>query len=98
MYITNFREWRIKEKKISDDSIYLILYNEKYKATFNYNRQDNNKIKKIFLDNKLIDLSNPKNDPLMEITTILCGNNNFDYAYNNKLTLDTLLLINLISK
>ena len=72
------------------------LYNDNHTCIFEYNRQDTNTIKQIYINEELIDLSKPKNDPLLEIITNLTNNVSnsvpIDY-HNNKLTLDTLFLI-----
>ena len=65
------------------------------KVKINYNREwDGNKIKLINIDNKVIDLSNPINDPLQE-SIDLCFSQDIDFEYNHYLSLETIKLLEL---
>lgn len=65
------------------------------KVKINYDRDWNyNKTKTIKIDNTVIDLSTPKNDPLQE-TIDLCLSNSIDLEYNHFLSLETIKLLKL---
>ena len=92
--ITDIIKWDIIKKKITEDELYLELNNGEITVIFNYNRNlKNKKIKKIKLNNEVIDFSFPKNDPLFEIIKKI-KNNRINYNDNNILTLRTLKILN----
>tara|TARA_R110000772_G_scaffold209018_1_gene319550 strand:- start:476 stop:1219 length:744 start_codon:yes stop_codon:yes gene_type:complete len=86
--------WVVEERVISDNELFLKLSNKGKVSTFHYNRKiKGSKIKKITIDDDIIDFSNPKNNPLFEvITTLKDGDINLDY--NKKVTMKTLKLLN----
>ena len=89
-------EWVINSYDILDDKLSLSLVYNNLKTEFNYNRNYlDGKEKKIFIDDKLIDFSNPSNDPLSEIINDL-KDNNIDLNNNKIITLNTLKLLNKI--
>ena len=93
---TNESEWTVEKKLISEDKLFLELKNKDTSAIFDFDRCfKDDKIKKIILDKKMIDLTLPKNDPLYDIINNI-KNNNIDFRKNNELTLKTLKLITLI--
>jgi hypothetical protein len=65
------------------------------KVKVNYDREwDGDKTKLINIDNKIIDLSNPTNDPLQE-SIDLCFLQDIDFEYNHYLSLETIKLLEL---
>lgn len=89
-------KWDIDFCKVSEDKLNLTLKSNNLKAQFNYNRNFlGKKEKKIFIDDNLIDFSNPINDPLSEIIENL-KNNTIDFNKNKKITLKTIDLLNKI--
>lgn len=65
------------------------------KVKINYDRNwDGNKTKLININNKIIDLSNPNNDPLQESIN-LCFSQDIDFEYNHYLSLETIKLLEL---
>ena len=95
--ITNSCLWSIKNIDISNDKLYLVLHNNNCIVKFKYNRQYDKKIKQIYINDELIDMSNPTNDPLSEIISQLCSDDYIDYNNNNRITLDAILLMNNIT-
>lgn len=82
-------------KIIKNDSINLQLKFEYNKLIIDidYNRAYvGNKYKSILLDDHLIDLSNPKNDPLQE-SIDACFNNQIDYSSNHQISMNTMKLL-----
>jgi hypothetical protein len=93
--LINFTDenWVVNGLIITDDYLKLKLYNDDKVASFNYERNKvGYKIKKIFIDDNIIDMSNPNNDPLYEIITKL-NSRNLNFDTNKILTLKTLELI-----
>ena len=89
-------EWNIKSIEISDEKLLLKLSNSLISSEFEYNRGPSYiKEKKILINNDIIDMSTPLNDPLSEILEDLMSNK-IDFLYNKILTLDTISLLNKI--
>jgi hypothetical protein len=89
-------KWIVNELIITNDYLKLKLYNDDKVALFNYERNKvGYKIKKIFIDDNIIDMSNPNNDPLYGIINKL-NSRNLNFDDNKILTLKTLGLINKI--
>ena len=93
-------KWSMSDKwkasYVYDESFYLKLENQFQTCRFRYviSRENN---KWITIDNYIIDLSYPNNDPLQEcITNMIQGNIDFDLSKN--VTLDTLKLMDSIKK
>jgi hypothetical protein len=88
--------WDVDYLEIFEDKLNLKLKNKNLKAEFIYDRNYiGKKEKKIFIDDKLIDFSNPSNDPLSEIIDNLIKNN-INFNENKKITLKTIKLLNKI--
>jgi hypothetical protein len=67
----------------------------KIKVKINYNRNYKEKKKKLIcINNNVIDLSNPSNDPLQESIN-MCFLKNIDFKYNHYLSLETVKLLEL---
>jgi predicted dehydrogenase len=65
------------------------------KVRVNYSREwEGDKVKLINVDNNIIDLSNPTNDPLQE-SIDLCFSQDIDFEYNHYLSLETIKLLEL---
>lgn len=96
--LINFTDekWEVNELIITNDYLKLKLYNDDKVASFNYERNKvGYKIKKIFIDDNIIDMSNPINDPLYEVINKL-NSQNLNFDDNKIITLKTLELINKI--
>jgi hypothetical protein len=95
IHITGTHEWFLKKKNITEDYLYIELYNnDNQNVIFDYNRNFSlNKIKQIYLDDIIINLSNPKNDPLYEIIENI-KNKKINFTENKKIVLQTLHTIN----
>jgi hypothetical protein len=88
------KEWKLISHTVHKDSVFLSMSNGIQNCDFEYGILDN-KEKWIVLDDYVIDLSSPKNDPLKEcVINILQGN--VDYALNENITLETLKLLEYI--
>jgi len=89
-------DWSVKYCNVLEDKLTLTLFSEGLKTEFNYNRVYlGDKEKKIFIDDSVINFSNPLNDPLSEIINNL-KNNNVEFNNNKKITLKTINLLNKI--
>jgi hypothetical protein len=94
--ITNNYEWLIKKKCICDTKLYLELYsNESKTAIIEYDRKNITTLKKIYLDNEIVDFSLPQNDPLFDIIYGL-KLGKIDFDDNNNLTIKTLSILDKI--
>jgi hypothetical protein len=82
-------------EKSNNVLIFTFNYNN-IKIKINYNRDWNNKKTKIIkIDNNIIDLSIPQNDPLQESIDMCLNKNNIDFEYNHYLSLETIKLLEL---
>ena len=74
----------------------ILIFTFKYNnitVKINYNRDwDGQKTKIIKMDNNIIDLSIPQNDPLQESIN-MCLLNKADFEYNHYLSLETIKLL-----
>jgi hypothetical protein len=96
--LTHSNDWIPLITHFNDYELYVKLINGESVVVFNYNRSfKGGKIKKIILDEKIIDLSNPTEDPLLSILKSIV-NNNVDYLDNRLITLNTLTLLDKIKK
>lgn len=84
--------WSLLDIDINDSLLNIKMVNNSMIADFNYNRNFDKKEKLIIIDSLITDLSNPTNDPLFEIITKII-NNDIDYTYNKKTTLETLKIL-----
>ena len=88
--------WVVDDKNISDDKLYLKLINKDKVATFFYDRKiKDSKIKRITINDIVIDFSKPKNDPLYESINLLMSES-VNFEDNRKVTIDTLKFFNKI--
>jgi hypothetical protein len=88
-------KWEIKDKKISENNLYLEMENLGSVSKFIYDRNYIlRKSKKIIIDDNVFDFLNNSNDSLYE-TIEKIVDNKIDYQENRRITLETL---NLISK
>jgi hypothetical protein len=79
----------------SNNLLVLTFNYNNIKIKINYNRDWNDKKTKIIkIDNNVVDLSNPQNDPLQE-SIDMCLLNNIDFEYNHYLSLETIKLLEL---
>ena len=78
----------------------ILIFSLKYGNTnirFDYNRSNSNfKVKKIYIDDLIIDFKNNEEDPLLVIIN-KCINNNVDYLENNKINLKIRQMFDLLS-
>jgi hypothetical protein len=82
-------------EKSNNVLIFTFNYNN-IKIKINYNRDWNNKKTKIIkIDNNIIDLSVPQNDPLQESIDMCLNKSNIDFEYNHYLSLETIKLLEL---
>jgi hypothetical protein len=83
-------------KESSNILIFTFNYNN-INIKINYNRDwEDKKTKTIKIDNNIIDLSTPQNDPLQEsINECLSSVNSIDFKYNHYLSLETIKLLEL---
>lgn len=89
-------DWFIDHCKVSEDKLTLSLIGGNLKTEFNYDRTYlGGKEKKIYIDDLLINFSNPLNDPLSEIINDLV-NDNVVFNNNKEITLKTIKLLNKI--
>jgi len=79
------------------DNILIFTFNyNNIKIKINYNRDWSDKKTKIIkIDNNIIDLSVPQNDPLQESIDMCLNKNNIDFEYNHYLSLETIKLLEL---
>lgn len=85
-------KWKVRTCNFKDDSLYLFMVNGCQSCAFRYNIGNSGEKKWILIDDCIINLSYPKNDPLKEcITGMIEGR--IDYDLSRKITLDTLNLI-----
>lgn len=95
--LSGISEWNINSSFVSDSELFLKMDNGNKTCVFKYNRDCPSRLKLIFLDNQLVDLSYPANDPLSEcIVDMLDGN--IDYDFNKEITLGALRLMDAIKK
>jgi predicted dehydrogenase len=82
----------------TENTINKLIVNFNYgniNVKINYNREWNDKKTKLIkIDDNIIDLSNPNNDPLQE-SIDKCLSNNMDFKYNHYLSLKTIELLEL---
>jgi hypothetical protein len=89
-------KWNLISNITSDESLAITLTNNNKSAYFLYNRNFNgDKCKKVFIDDKEYDFSNPTNDPLYYIISNI---NKPEFIIDNELTINTLKLIDKIKK
>jgi len=84
--------WEIIDKYVDDETLNLKMVNGTKNCSFIYNRKSTHKEKLIIVDGDIIDLSNPKNDPLSE-TILDIKNENIDFKSNKDITIKTLKII-----
>jgi hypothetical protein len=91
--LTGMTDWKIEFCKFDKFTLNLIIKNSLFKVHFEYNRSMNYKEKFIFIDDKKIDFSTPKNDALTDLLLDI-KYDKLNFLNNNELTLKTLLLLN----
>jgi hypothetical protein len=84
--------WNVLDCDINNSFLNIKMINNNISANFSYNRNFDKKEKLIIIDDSIIDLSHPTNDPLLEIITKIIDKD-IDYVYNKNITLETLKIL-----
>jgi len=90
-------KWRVNVGHVYDDALYLAMTNSYQTCFFEYNVNIKIKEKIIILDNRVINLSYPKHDPLEECIVNMLGGN-IDFDLSREVTLGALKLMGSIKR
>jgi len=85
-------KWIILKNINKNGRVDIEMVNEGKIAKFEYDMNYSGKEKLIIIDDRKIDFSNPKTDPLMEVIRNICDDK-IDYESNKKLTISTLKIL-----